>query len=265
MTIPILHSANAIERSYRTGEEPVLVSCSDRNVYICKYMRSSAAAYKLACEVIGNQMAEAWGIDTPRAAFVKIAPAHWQDFGKLPHSSAMTIGSCRRENVMDITPTNYSFVSSNRNVLRQLLHIALFDLWIANEDRNANNANLLYDIGKPGLISIDYGCILNTATYEYPLSPLTGTDSILSSELFCHLRSCATDTDIRTIVSEMKRTYADRLTECQARVPVILDAIPKSWNIPASLIQAKLSELFDLRWTQSVWNCFVEYLKENAL
>ena len=37
------------------------------------------------------------------------------------------------------------------------MKIALFDFWIANEDRNANNANLLYDVGRGRLISIDYG------------------------------------------------------------------------------------------------------------
>ena len=46
MAIPVLESVKAIEQQYRTGEEPVLVMCSDMNAYICKYMRSSAAAYK---------------------------------------------------------------------------------------------------------------------------------------------------------------------------------------------------------------------------
>ena len=48
MAISIIDSAKRIEQQLRTGEEPVVVMCSDVNIYVCKYMRSSAAAYKLA-------------------------------------------------------------------------------------------------------------------------------------------------------------------------------------------------------------------------
>ena len=60
MPLPILYSAKRIERQFNTGEQPVLVTCSDVNTYVCKYMRSSAAAYKLVCELIGAKMAKAW-------------------------------------------------------------------------------------------------------------------------------------------------------------------------------------------------------------
>jgi hypothetical protein len=53
MKIPTLSSIKTIEQQYQTGENPVLVLCSDKNAYICKYMRSSGSAYKLACELIG--------------------------------------------------------------------------------------------------------------------------------------------------------------------------------------------------------------------
>lgn len=59
MPLPILYSVKRIERQLNTGEQPVLVTCSDINTYVCKYMRSSAAAYKLVCELIGAEMANA--------------------------------------------------------------------------------------------------------------------------------------------------------------------------------------------------------------
>lgn len=46
MSIPTLYSAKRIEQHFHTGEEPVMVMCSDINLYVCKYMRSSATAYK---------------------------------------------------------------------------------------------------------------------------------------------------------------------------------------------------------------------------
>lgn len=39
--IPILQSIKIIEKLYMTGDLLVLVACSDKNMYICKYMRSS--------------------------------------------------------------------------------------------------------------------------------------------------------------------------------------------------------------------------------
>ena len=56
MRIPVVNSIKVIEHLYRTGEEPILVVCSDLKAYICKYMRSSSAAYKLVCEFIGAQI-----------------------------------------------------------------------------------------------------------------------------------------------------------------------------------------------------------------
>ena len=85
MTIQTLYSAKRIEQQFHTGEEPVMVMCSDVNIYVCKYMRSSATAYKLACELIGAKLAKAWQLTTPDIALVNIRPAHWEDIN-ISHS-----------------------------------------------------------------------------------------------------------------------------------------------------------------------------------
>lgn len=65
MEIATVTSIKTIEKQYGTGEEPVLVVCSDYNQYICKYMRSSASAFKLVCELAGAKLAAAWRIPSP--------------------------------------------------------------------------------------------------------------------------------------------------------------------------------------------------------
>lgn len=50
MVIEKVNSIKFISQQYATGEEPVLVVCSDMKTYICKYMRTSSSAYKLVCE-----------------------------------------------------------------------------------------------------------------------------------------------------------------------------------------------------------------------
>ena len=143
------------------------------------------------------------------------------------------------------------------------MKIALFDFWIANEDRNANNANLLYDLGRGRLIPIDYGCILNTATFDYAMSQLTTTDTILWSDLFQHLVKDKNKVTIDAIVGELEMQYATCLKRSERQLKQIVDELPKEWNVPSKVIEEKLLQLFDEQWTAGVWDNFVECLNDN--
>lgn len=263
MAIPVLESVKAIQQQYRTGEEPVLVICSDKNAYICKYMRSSAPAYKLACELIGARMAVAWQLETPEVAFVRIKSGHWAGRFVQHSLSAPSLGSRKMDGVVDVTPSTYKDVEATTATLKQLMKIALFDFWVANEDRNANNANLLYDVGRSRLVSIDYGCILNTATFDFGMSQLTSTDTILWSDLFQHLSQNRERTMMEAIACELKTEYAACLKRSIRQVKHILGELPLEWNVSVEVVGEKLKQLFDDRWTAGVWNNFVECLNEN--
>ena len=264
MAIPVIDSAKRIEQQFRTGEEPVLVMCSDVNIYVCKYMRSSAAAFKLACELIGARMAEAWQLNTPSIALVRIKPSHWAGINQSHCLTAPSIGSRWMDGVVDITPSTYAKVPATIDTLEQLMQIALFDFWIANEDRNANNANLMYDVARSRLISIDYGCILNTATFEYPLSQLTTTDTILWSNLFQHLAQGQEKATIQAIANRLIVVFRERLQQTNVQVYQIIEEMPSEWNVPQNVVKEKLLQLLDERWTAEVWENFMECLYDNT-
>jgi hypothetical protein len=259
MPILLLDSVKSVERQYLTGEEPVLVMCSDKNAYICKYMRSSFAAYKLACELIGAQMAMAWHLNTPEIAFVRIRPSHWSKGSNV----VLSIGSRKMEGVVDITPSTYREVKSSTKTLMQLLKIALFDFWIANEDRNANNANLLYDVDREDLVSIDYGCIFNTATFDFPLSQLTSTDTILNSDLFQNLMQEKSFVSLQSMVKSLKSYYLACINKSRQLSSQMVNVMPKEWNVPHVIVEKKVIQLFDSEWIEGVWNNFTECLTEN--
>ena len=259
MPISLLDSVKSIERQYFTGEEPVLVMCSDKNAYICKYMRSPFAAYKLVCELIGAQMAMAWRLNTPEIAFVRIRPSHWSKGS----NTALSIGSKKMDGVVDVTPSTNREVKSSTKILMQLLKIALFDFWMANEDRNANNANLLYDVEREDLVSIDYGCIFNTATFEFPLSQLTSTDTILYSDMFQHLTQERSTSSLEAMVKPLKSYYLVCVSHSRQLSMQIVDAVPKEWNVPADIVKNKVNQLFEPEWVEGVWNNITECLKEN--
>lgn len=262
MPIPLIHSVKTIEKRYSTGEKPVLVVCSDKKSYICKYIQFSAAAYKLICELIGSQMAKAWKINTPDTAFVQIYSQHWLSAMQLPNSM-LAFGSCILPSVVDITPSTYLQIVPEKKQLYQLLKIALFDFWIANEDRNINNANMLYDVENLDIISIDYGCIFNTATFDFPLSQLTTTDTILFSGIFSHLIRNTSEKDLWEKVNVLEKEFQVYIKESRRQVKFIKDAIPDMWNIDTLMVDNKMSELFEPRWLEDIWRNFVECIKDN--
>ena len=263
MAIQTLYSAKQIEQQFHTGEEPVMVMCSDVNIYVCKYMRSSATAYKLACEFIGTNLAKVWQLNTPDIVLVNIRSAHWEGINVSHSLSAPSIGFRWLDGVVDITPSTYAKVPAKAETLAQLMRIALFDFWVANEDRNANNANLMYDVTHEQLVSIDYGCIFNTATFNYSLSQLTSTDTILWSDLFHHLLQGTDRQTCLAIADRLKADYEECLERSKSVVAEIITEIPQEWNVPLEIVSEKLRQLFDKQWTEAVWDNFMECLNEN--
>lgn len=261
--IPHLTSIKQIEKQYNTGDLPVLVVCSDKEAYICKYMPSSNSAFKLICELAGAMMAKVWGIESPDTAFVRIEAAHWAGIHSPHNLTAPAWGYKRLDNVVDITPTTCNIVSKTQVMLVQLLKIALFDFWIANEDRTYNNANLLYDIASEKLVSIDYGGIFNTSTFEYPLSQLTMTDTILYADLFRHLTKSENKDKVMKLAKGLKDDYDTCIKNSNLEIGQILDTIPNEWNVPRTIVEQKLKQLVDSEWTESVWLNFLECLNDN--
>lgn len=255
--IPIVYSIKAVERQYSTGEEPILVLCSDKSEYICKYAKANGAAFKLASEMIGSLLAQSWGLKTPPTAFVNLRPGHWYKTG---NTTTLAFGSKRIDKVIDVNPTTVGCIRPSVFVLFDILNIALFDIWIANEDRNANNANLMYDIEQGRLVSIDYGCIFNTAMYDYPMSQLTSTDTILASELFHHIQN---GQPVEATVSKVIDAFLRNVDRCRATADIIMQELPNQWGVSANHVQTKLNQLTDNNWCKSALTIFKEYLSEN--
>ena len=259
-----LHSIQEVSVQYTTGDLPVLVLCSDTQQYVCKYMRSNATiSYKLASEFIGAVFAEAWKIDTPPCAIVRIMPAHWASVVTSHNASAPAIGFRKLEGVIDITPTSYQQVDANADTLYQLMKIALFDCWIANEDRTYNNANLLYDIENGRLISIDYGGILNNVTFDFSISQLTETDSILGSDLFAHIVKSVSPRQLYKAVEKLQKDYLLCINRSKRQVK-LLKQMPAEWAVPTVKIETKVEELFSESWLKDTFENFVEFLKINS-
>lgn len=263
MVIPHLYSVKSIERILQTGEEPIIALCNDMNFYLCKYMRTSSPAYKLVCEIIGSVFAKCWELDTPDFAYVNIKDYHWKALNKTHVENTVSFGNRIKTGVVDINNTTSKEVTPSLDILKQLLNIALFDFWIANEDRNSNNANLMYDILNKQLISIDYGCILNTATFDFQLSQLTMTDSILYSELFVHLAKTIPIFSKIDLVEDLNHYFKQSLTKSKKYLSYLPNFIPTEWNVKPDIVIKKLNQLFDSNWIDKTWDNFLENFQDN--
>lgn len=267
-----LHSIKNIEKTYNTGEEPVLVSCNDHNSYICKYTRYSGSANKLICELLGAVFATDWKLNTPEVAIVKVKQEHVPYNMSGSYFSKPILGSLQQQNVVDITPTTIPLITPNEKLCQQLLKIALFDIWLSNEDRNANNANLMYDMSNDNIIAIDFGCCFNTATFDYPLSLLTESESILCSDLFLHIARCATPERILQMSYLLQHIdFMSYIHDCET-IKAVLQwdeetnaelgcyFIPSAWGINRTNIANKIEELLSDEWISRVRKGFTETL-----
>ena len=208
-------------------------------------------------------MAKAWKLRTPDIALVRIKPAHWNGIDISHSLSAPSMGSRWIEGVIDITPSSFAKVPASVDTLYQLMRIALFDFWTANEDRNANNANLMYDVVNYQLVSIDYGCIFNTATFDFPLSQLTPTDTILCSDLFSHLKQRLEKATLQKLSTRLSAEYYHCILQCAKVKEEVVDDVPHEWNLPTTVVSEKICQLFDEKWIADTWNNFMECLNEN--
>lgn len=267
-----LYSIKVIEKTYNTGEEPVLVACNDHNSYICKYTRYSGSANKLLCELMGAVFAKAWSLNTPEIAVVKVKQEHVPYNMSGAFFSKPILGSLQQSNVVDITPATIPLITPNEKLCRQLMQIALFDLWLSNEDRNTNNANLMYDMVNDNIIAIDFGCCFNTATFDYPLSLLTESESILCSDLFQHLSNGISherilqmadiflNIDFPTYLHGCKTGIAVAQWDEDTNAELGFDFIPSTWDINRGRLSNKIEELLSEYWRTKVKTGFIETL-----
>lgn len=262
MEIPLYKSIKSIQKQYKTGETPVLVVCSDLHEYVCKYKHSSGSAYKLVCELSGAILAKAWNLNIPKFAFIQILPEHWTPMRSVS-LTAPAFGSRILDSVIDVTATFDKEIHLSSQLIEQIMHIALFDLWVSNEDRNWNNANLLYDMTSGGLVVIDHGCIFNTATFDFKLSILTQNETILYSDLAHKILNETTYEMPDIILEKLQKKFYDIKESESELVGEIMDNIPALWNVDREVVKSKIRELFDRNWMQDCWQAFVEYVNEN--
>ncbi len=265
------HSIEAVHKVFGTNDSPVLVTCNDLNDYVCKYRYP----YRLFNELLAYCFLKEWDIPVPEACLVNIRPDHLTDEvrragGRFAFFERPVIGSLYYPYAREID-NSLTALGNNRNDLLKiqnrvdLLKIALFDMWMTNEDRNGNNYNLLLvpaQSGKFYIHAIDHSACFNSGNVgQYTPSPLTVDDSVLSTDI-CRLlyaNSTVLKRDCEVILS----SFEQKVALCKNRLPKIMNFVPPLWGLDVAQHMPWFADnLFHEDWLKKVQSDFRHYLQE---
>ena len=264
-----LYSIQTADRVFETGgSRPVLLSCNDMNSYVCKYATGRGAAVRLMCEFIGAAFLKMWGLNVPDFALISVKREHIpSEFNINAYYFDTTCFGLQYSRtfaeVINFTANISSQQRKNFPNRKDLLYIALFDIWLANEDRNQGNYNLLVDTeNQRNFIPIDHETILNTCNINIPICEITYEDSIINSPLFQKLFN---DNELnKSSLAEIRNNYYNKVKHCQENTVELISQLPSDWNINKSELETKLiDEIFVDSWLEGSFNLFLEFLQRN--
>jgi len=243
---------------------PVVVMADDLEDYACKYDDAS----KLINEYIAHQFLQQWGLPVLPAAFVKIQKEHIpesilcgrirvSDFGKPTFGLRYNNDAAEATNML-IGLKNDRYELSKFANRFDLIKIALFDFWLANDDRNHNNYNLL--IIDNNFVPIDHSTIFDGNRLGSELAQLTDDDSILSSDLaltFLNQKS-----RVEEEANELIQNFPTFVNNCNEVLPTIIEGLPVDWcnDKPSLLENIRSAVIHNQDWLKETVSSFSQLI-----
>ena len=143
-------TVKAADKVYPTNIRPILISVSDETFssYVVKHNNGLYPCNKLAYELLSYYFLQLWSLETPEAAVIQINPNHIKynsgnnhepRFFRVPCWGTKFYAEGMEFNRFFENLREYERIKFENPI--QLVKIILFDLWVSNEDRTANNTN----------------------------------------------------------------------------------------------------------------------------
>jgi hypothetical protein len=265
-----LDSIEEVSKRYETaGSRPLRVLASDLEYYICKYPYHPNDP-KLLNEYLGFHFARLWGIKVPDLGIVKLKREHLpiETLGmQLSYQSIVKplVGLKQIPDAIEIIDSFSSGISKTdlkKYNRKDFLNIALFDIWLSNEDRNCGNMNLLVNMSGDVIspIAIDHEKIFNSGSLFGQISSLTYQDSLFYSNLF-HLLFRSRKGNNLILFDEIGASLQNKSSICHDNLGSIVEGIPDEWGYEKDEIYDKLSGwLFSPSWILEVERTYWEFI-----
>jgi hypothetical protein len=260
-----LTSIQTASLKYETQEKPVLIMCSDMQDYVCKYA-GEGHTMKLFFEYLAASFLKLWRLPVPDFALIQVKYDHVKHL-EIPklyvEKTAFGLKYSRHYEELHRFTENPDISKQKGYVLNRdnLLRIALFDIWMANEDRNFNNLNLMVDVSDNyNFVPIDHGSVFNSGIVRFPMVLLNENECLTDTPLFRHLFPAHTLS--KDYIRNLKEYFYLCIGECKEKTDEILSSVPVDWNINRADIARKINdELFSSGWEDDVFKTFLEYIR----
>jgi hypothetical protein len=269
-----LTSISPIDKKYETiGSSPFRILASDMEHYICKYPFFPNDS-KLINEFLGNRFASVWGIDVADMVAIQVSREHLPEEllnSQLNYNAIKNpiVGFKQIEDVVEIKDSLSEGI--NQNDLSQydkeaFLQIALFDIWLSNDDRNCGNTNVLIKTSEKRFspIAMDHEKIFNSSDLGRGIFELNYEDSLFYSKLFHRLLKKSNRS--YELIDSVSASLQSKIEKCNHRIDEILKEIPQEWNIDQQLLKNKLEDnIFTEEWVLKVERTFRAFASRTIL
>lgn len=235
------------------------------NGYVCKYDKSNiGSSNKLLTEYIGAYFLQKWGLGIPDFSLIKIDYSHIPEEFHLPKKcfSRICFGSKFDRNFDDLTHFSDYIKKTNKvkyGNIDELIMVALFDIWMGNDDRNHNNYNLMIDIrNERRFVPIDHETLFNGTTYNMDIYEISYSETIIATELFASLfnRKYFNQQKLR----EIRNEFYLCCEVSENSFDELINGIPESWNINLDVLNNKMQQVFNPNWIKTSFSTFLQYL-----
>lgn len=250
------------------GHSPLLVIADDYQKYIVKTTRGRFPDFYVINEFLCHQFLNIWEIPTPEIIAITVDPSllpnNLSHFNKASYFENICFGSKYIDGAFELN----EFISMNSNkdfkkVLNAeiLYKIALFDIWVENDDRKPSNNNMLLNASLE-LVAIDHAFVFSTMNYE-DLNPnyvsSSYNDTILHSPIGKSLiRKTKPNNEW---LKELKDNFYLCVENCKNDYLVVVDTIPEELGLTPALSNKINDFLFDKDRNEAVFTEFISRLK----
>lgn len=156
----------SFNKKYKTGHSPFLVLTDDYDNYVLKTQNNQSERDAIIKEFLCSSLLKKWNIETPDVASLTVNDEELKQDPLIINDKRFTysnvyFGSSFRKDSLDL---NHLFTGSKKLTYDELhnpgiiLDIALFDIWVENDDRKPSNYNLLFCpyLEKHKILAIDH-------------------------------------------------------------------------------------------------------------
>lgn len=263
-SIESIEKKNIIE----TACKPIRVLCSDLEFYYCKYNAGYSIPNRLLREYLSSCFLQAWHLPAAEVAFIKILKEHIPaDLGiPFKYFENTCFGSRKLDNAIEVSSFLTEATTYQKRKIKNkfdYLKIALFDIWVGNDDRNHNNYNLLLrsQEGVYSFIPIDHERVFNTGNLDKPLYTITEESSLITAPLCGRLFTARELTDRKWLENLIDDFYLC-IKECIRLMPKIVQEIPQDWQVDIEVLQQQINtNLFAKEWLNECQAAFISYLQ----